>query len=190
MTREPNERAILMRIISGRYKAKKLHTLKSNDTRPTTDKVRESIFSMLGEIDSPVLDLFGGTGGLAVEALRRGADSAMIIDDADDAIMIIKENTKDIDEPVEVFRNDFKRALKEMAKREKSFDLIFLDPPYNKKLIDKSLALIKEYNILNDGGRIVAEAGKNEAFNHEGFNIIRENEYGSIKVWLLNHEGK
>ncbi len=179
-----------MRIISGKYKAKKLHTLKSNDTRPTSDKVRESVFSMLGDIEGDVLDLFGGTGGLAIEALSRGADSAMIIDGAGDAIKIIKENTQDLDEPVEIFRNDYRRALKAMGKREKSFDLIFLDPPYNKKLIDKSLGLISEYGILNDGGRIVAEAGKNEAFAHPGFEIVKENDYGSIKVWMLIKERK
>ncbi|CDZ99391.1 Ribosomal RNA small subunit methyltransferase D [Jeotgalicoccus saudimassiliensis] len=179
-----------MRIISGKYKAKKLNTLKSNDTRPTSDKVRESVFSMLGSIEGSVLDLFGGTGGLAIEALSRGADSAMIIDGAGDAIKIIKENTKGIDEPVEIFRNDYRRALKAMGKREKSFDLIFLDPPYNKKLIDKSLELIEEYNILHDGGRIVAEAGKNETFKHPGFEIVKEHNYGSIKVWVLIKEGK
>lgn len=179
-----------MRIISGKYKAKKLHTLKSNDTRPTSDKVRESVFSMLGDIEGDVLDLFGGTGGLAIEALSRGADSAMIIDGAGDAIKIIKENTQDLDEPVEIFRNDYRRALKAMGKREKSFDLIFLDPPYNKKLIDKSLGLISEYGILNDGGRIVAEAGKNETFAHPGFEIVKENNYGSIKVWMLIKERK
>lgn len=179
-----------MRIISGKYKAKKLHTLKSNDTRPTSDKVRESVFSMLGNVEGGVLDLFGGTGGLAIEALSRGADSAMIIDGAGDAIKIIKENTKNLDEPVEIFRNDYRRALKAMGKREKTFDLIFLDPPYNKKLIDKSLELISEYNILAAGGRIVAEAGKNEIFDHTGFEVVRENEYGSIKVWLLIKEGK
>lgn len=177
-----------MRIISGKYKAKKLNTLKSNDTRPTSDKVRESMFSMLGTIEGDVLDLFGGTGGLAIEALSRGADSAMIIDGAFDAIKIIKENASDLDEPVEIYRNDYRRAIKAMAKREKSFDLIFLDPPYNKKLIDKSLELIKTYNLLNDGGRIVAEAGKNESFKHDGFDIIKENDYGSIKVWLLNQQ--
>lgn len=174
-----------MRIISGKYKAKKLHTLKSNDTRPTSDKVRESVFSMLGNIEGSVLDLFGGTGGLTVEALSRGADSAMVIDGAGDAIKIIKENTKDLDEPIEVFRNDYKRALKAMGKREKSFDLIFLDPPYNKKLVDKSLELIDEYNILHNDGRIVVETSKNETFNHDSFEIVKEAVYGTIKVWLL-----
>lgn len=174
-----------MRIISGKYKAKKLHTLKSNDTRPTSDKVRESIFSMLGELNGSVLDLFGGTGGLAIEALSRGASSAMIIDGASDAIKIIKENTKDLDEPVEIFRNDYRRALKAMAKREKSFDIIFLDPPYNKKLVDKSLELIETHHILKDDGIIMVETQKNEMFNHDNFDIIKEAEYGTIKVWLL-----
>lgn len=174
-----------MRIISGKYKAKKLHTLKSNDTRPTSDKVRESVFSMLGELDGSVLDLFGGTGGLAIEALSRGASSAMIIDGAGDAIKIIKENTKDLDEPVEIFRNDYRRALKAMGKREKSFDLIFLDPPYNKKIVDKSLELIEAHHILKDDGRIMVETQKNEMFNHDHFEIVKEAVYGTIKVWLL-----
>src|SRR5699024_716999 len=111
-----------MRIISGKYKAKKLKTLKTNDTRPTSDKVRGSIFSMLGEIDGTVLDLFGGTGSLSVEALSRGAETAMIIDGADDAVRLIRENTRFVEEELEIYRNDFRRALKAMAKRDKSFD--------------------------------------------------------------------
>lgn len=174
-----------MRIISGKYKSKKINTLKSSDTRPTSDKVRESIFSMLGVIEGDVLDLFGGTGALAIEALSRGAESAMIIDGAKDAIRIIKENTEGLDEPIEVYRNDYQRALKAMSKREKSFDLIFLDPPYRKKLVDKSLQIIKKENLLKADGRIIVETSSDETVNIEGFQEIKAHKYGTIKVQLL-----
>lgn len=174
-----------MRIISGKYKAKKLKTLKTNDTRPTSDKVRGSIFSMLGEIDGAVLDLFGGTGSLSVEALSRGAETAMIIDGADDAVRLIRENTRFVEEELEIYRNDFRRALKAMAKRDKSFDLIFLDPPYRKKLVDQSLHKIKELKLLNPNGRIVVETSKDEKVNIDGFTCVKEHTYGTIKVQLL-----
>ncbi|QQD85803.1 16S rRNA (guanine(966)-N(2))-methyltransferase RsmD [Jeotgalicoccus sp. ATCC 8456] len=174
-----------MRIISGKYKSKKINTLKSSDTRPTSDKVRESIFSMLGVVEGDVLDLFGGTGALAIEAISRGGTSAMIIDGAKDAIRIIRENTDSIEEPIEIYRNDYRRALKAMSKREKSFNLIFLDPPYRKKLVDKSLEIIKSESLLKPNGRIVVETSADETVNIDGFKQIKTHTYGTMKVQLL-----
>ena len=179
-----------MRIISGKYKSKKLATLKSNDTRPTTDKVRENIFNILGDVERGVLDLFAGSGGLGIEALSRGATHAMFIDGAKDAIAIIRENTEDIDEPVEIFRNDYRRALKAMAKRDKRFSLIFLDPPYHKGMAGKAIGLIEDLNILEDGGRIVVETHKDEKYPIHSHTSIKDVTYGTVRVNILKKGGE
>ncbi|MFC3419790.1 16S rRNA (guanine(966)-N(2))-methyltransferase RsmD [Salinicoccus hispanicus] len=179
-----------MRIISGKYKTKKLAVLKSNDTRPTTDKVRENIFNILGPIEGSVLDLFAGSGALGIEALSRGADEAMFIDGAKDAIGIIKENTSGIDEPVEIFRNDYRRALRAMSKRDRRFDLVFLDPPYHKGMVVTSLELIDSLDILAEGGRIVVETHKDEVYQTPGHASLREAVYGTIRINVLTKEGE
>ncbi|WP_411843988.1 16S rRNA (guanine(966)-N(2))-methyltransferase RsmD [Salinicoccus sp. HZC-1] len=178
-----------MRIISGKYKSRKIETLNSNDTRPTTDKVRENIFNILGMIEGDVLDLFAGSGALGLEALSRGADSAMFIDGARDATGIIRKNTKGVEERVEIFKNDYRRALKALAKREKSFDLIFLDPPYHKDIVPAALVIIDELGILKENGRIVAETHKDEVYQSVPYESIKEAVYGTIKVNVLVKEG-
>lgn len=178
-----------MRVISGSYKGKKIKSLSHNDTRPTTDKVRENIFNILGQVDGEVLDLFAGTGALGIEALSRGAASCIFIDGAKDAVKIIKENTRDVEEETEVYRNDYRRALKALAKRGRSFDLIFLDPPYDKNIIPRILPEISRTGLLKAGGRIVVETRKDERFDHPDFDNIREVVYGTVKVnILINYE--
>lgn len=180
-----------MRIISGYYKGRKITTLPHRDTRPTTDKVRENIFNILGPIDGDVLDLFAGTGALGIEALSRGAAGCIFIDGAKDAVGVLKKNTEGLDEPVEIYRNDYRRALKALAKREKTFDLIFLDPPYGKNIISFALSEIKRLGLLNEGGRIVTEAGRDETFKNPGFDNVRTVVYGTVKVIILkSNEGK
>jgi len=180
-----------MRIISGYYKGRKISALPHKDTRPTTDKVRENIFNILGHLEGDVLDLFAGTGSLGIEALSRGAGSCIFIDGAKDAIGVLKKNTEGLEEPVEIYRNDYRRALKALAKRDKTFDLIFLDPPYGKNIISFALSEINRLGILNEDGRIVIEAGRNESFKNPGFDNVRDVVYGTVKVNILkNIEGK
>ncbi|TVT29105.1 16S rRNA (guanine(966)-N(2))-methyltransferase RsmD [Salinicoccus cyprini] len=179
-----------MRIISGKYKSKKLAVLKSNDTRPTTDKVRENIFNILGPIDGSVLDLFAGSGALGIEALSRGGTDAMFIDGAKDAVGIIRQNTEDIDEPVEIFRNDYRRALRAMSRRGRQFDLIFLDPPYHKGMVEVALELIDSLDILARDGRIVVETHKDEAYGTPGYASLKEAVYGTIRINVLTKEGE
>jgi len=182
-----NGKRIFMRIISGYYKGRKISALPHKDTRPTTDKVRENIFNILGPIEGDVLDLFAGTGALGIEALSRGAGGCIFIDGAKDAIGVLKKNTEGIEEPVEIYRNDYRRALKALSKREKSFDLIFLDPPYDKNIVSFALSEIKKLGLLKTGGRIVVEAGKNETFKNPGFDNVREVVYGTVKVNILKN---
>ena len=178
-----------MRIISGKYKAKKIETLNSNDTRPTTDKVRENIFNILGPVKGDVLDLFAGSGALGLESLSRGADSAVFIDGARDAVGILRKNAKDVEEHVEIFRNDYRRALKALAKRGRHFDLIFLDPPYHKGMVADALAMISDLDILDTDGRVVVETHKDESYSTESFMSIKEAVYGTIKVNVFVKEG-
>lgn len=174
-----------MRIISGKYKSKKIETLKSNDTRPTTDKVRENIFNILGTIDGSVLDLFAGSGALGIEALSRGATEAVFIDGAKDAVKMLYANTEEMDEDIQIFRNDYLRALKALKKRERQFDYIFVDPPYNKGLIDKVLVAILSCDVLKTGGTIVVESSQDEDYNKGPLESIKDVKYGTVRVNIL-----
>ena len=174
-----------MRIISGKYKSKKIETLKSNDTRPTTDKVRENIFNILGTIDGSVLDLFAGSGALGIEALSRGATEAVFIDGAKDAVKMLYTNTEDLDDDIQIFRNDYLRALKALKKRERQFDYIFVDPPYNKGLIDKVLVAILSCDVLKNDGTIIVESSKDEDYNVGPLVSVKDVDYGTVRVNIL-----
>lgn len=174
-----------MRIISGKYKSKKIDALNSNDTRPTTDKVRENIFNILGSVDGSVLDLFAGSGGLGIEALSRGCDAAVFIDGAKDAVKILYKNTEDLDDDIEIFRNDYMRALKALSKRERQFDYIFVDPPFNKGLVDKVLVGILSCGVLKPEGTIVVESSKDEHYNTGPLESIKDVVYGTVRVNIL-----
>lgn len=174
-----------MRIISGKYKSKKIETLKSNDTRPTTDKVRENIFNILGTIDGSVLDLFAGSGALGIEALSRGASEALFIDGAKDAVKVLYANTEEMDEDIQIFRNDYLRALKALKKRERQFDYIFVDPPYNKGLIDKVLVAILSCDVLKNDGTVIVESSKDEDYNVGPLVSVKDVDYGTVRVNIL-----
>ncbi len=150
-----------MRVISGEYKGRPLAAVPGKGTRPTTDKVKESIFNMIGPYFDGgwVLDLYAGTGGLGIEALSRGMEKAVFIDIDPKAVSVIKRNVASLKlEPqAEIYRNDSHRAMKALAKRDLRFDLVFLDPPYAKQKIEEEIKFLQESNLLADHARIVAE---------------------------------
>ncbi|MBU8877698.1 16S rRNA (guanine(966)-N(2))-methyltransferase RsmD [Bacillus sp. FJAT-29790] len=152
-----------MRVVSGTRKGKILKAVPGSSTRPTTDKVKEAIFNIIGPyLDGGIgLDLFAGSGGLGIEALSRGADKVIFVDKDGKAIQTIHENVKicDLDERAEIYRNDAERALKAIMKRELTFDVIFLDPPYKKQQLVKLLEMIHAEKLLISGGTIVCEHG-------------------------------
>lgn len=181
-----------MRVISGLYKSIKLSTLEGMTTRPTTDKVKENLFNMISCEDKIVLDLFGGSGGLGIEALSRGALHATFIDGSAKAIKIIHENVKKCDIPsskCDIYRNDFLRALKIFSKKETKFDIVFLDPPYKKGLIDIALSNLVSLNLLNDNSIIICEYPIDDTINYDKniFNIYKEKKYGSIVINILEY---
>lgn len=172
-----------MRIITGKAKGLKLKTPAGLSTRPTADRVKESLFSILNglinfsEIKS-VLDIFAGTGALGLESVSRGASSATFIDAA--TTEIIRENiTRSKFENCKVLSGDFEKILQRLAKENLTFDLIFSDPPYAKGLSQKSLKFVAELNLLVEGGLMIIEHGAEEILDvPTNFNLVRKITYG------------
>ena len=147
-----------MRVITGTARGVQLKTPDGMVTRPTTDRVKEAMFSII-HFDIPgadVLDLFGGTGQLGIEALSRGAKSAVFVDAGDPACKLIKENLKrtKLDGSARVIRADYLEFLRRTGEK---FDIILLDPPYAEVFLENALNCITEIDILRQGGIIVAE---------------------------------
>ena len=171
-----------MRVVAGRAKGIALKTPSGMLTRPTADRVKEAMFSIV-QFDLPgasVLDLFGGTGQLGIEAVSRGAKSATFVDNREDACRLIRENLKrtGMEKESRVVRMDYMDFLK--RNREK-FDIVLLDPPYAEEYLENSLKMITEIDILQSGGIIIAERplGKDLSLNFEGFERSRDYKYGT-----------
>ena len=180
-----------MRVISGTAKGISLRTPDGMATRPTADRVKEALFSIL-QFDIPctkVLDLFGGTGQLGIEALSRGADSCVFVDEREDACKLIRENLKrtKLDNKAKVIRSDYLQYLKKSTER---FDVILLDPPYAEVFLENSLKLITEIDILQSGGIIVTERplGKDLSFEFEGFERSKDYKYGKTLITLYRKD--
>lgn len=176
-----------MRVIAGKHKSKVLESLEGRNTRPTMDKVKEGIFNSLQEVHGLGLDLFAGSGALGIEALSRGMEKVIFVDQNFKAVKVIQANLKQLDlrDQSEVYKNNADRALKALNKREIQFDYIFLDPPYNKGLIDKALEQIAEFNLLKENGIIICEFSNHEQINTNGFKVIKQYHYGFTDTLLL-----
>lgn len=183
-----------MRIISGNAKGLKLKTLKGMDTRPTSDRVKEAIFSMISPyiFDAKVLDLFSGTGNLAIEAISRGGSTAYAVEKNSKCIDIIKENINkaNFDERINILNKDALRAIKDL--KDIKFDIIFMDPPYLKDLIKPSLKEIALHNILSDNGIIVIEHDIKDILEKtiDSFTTIKKKKYGNTIITIFEKETK
>ncbi len=168
-----------MRVISGKYKGKKLK-YSIEGTRPTMDRIKESMFALIQNYvkDSIVLDLFSGSGSLGIEALSNGSCKCYFIDNSKKAIKIINENLKNIDNSI-VINDDYIRFIKNTNEK---FDIIFLDPPYHENIIEKAINNIIKYNILNEDGIIVCETEQDFKYN---LKLIKEKNYGNKKIKVL-----
>ncbi len=174
-----------MRVITGKARGVTLKTPDGLLTRPTADRVKEALFSII-QFDIPcasVLDLFGGTGQLGIEALSRDAKRAVFVDAREDACKLIRENLRrtKLEANAEVVRSDYQMFLNKC--REK-FDIIFLDPPYAEKFLEKSLNLITEIDILHSGGIIVTERPVEKELSCEFFGYSRSKDYHYGKTIL------
>ncbi len=171
-----------MRVISGKYKGRRLKGFDIEGTRPTMDRVKESLFGMIQDriLGSVCLDLFAGSGALGIEALSNGASSCDFIDHNRISINTIFENTKNMDEDFSVINCDYKKYLKSVSKK---YDVIFLDPPYDKNLISKVLLYIEQYELLNDGGIVVCEYEKENIVTN--LKLVKEKSYGSKMIKIF-----
>lgn len=176
-----------MRVITGKYKGRPLAAPPGRSVRPTTDKVKEAIFDLLMEEtgDGAVLDLFAGSGSLGIEALSRGAKSAVFVDRSADSVAVIKENLRDI--KAEVYLADYRTALSKLSAAGRKFDLIFLDPPYKEGLEAGVLKAIVDKDILADGGTIVLErsTGNPGVVLPDALSVYDSREYGTVAVDII-----
>lgn len=180
-----------MRVITGRARGVILKTPEGDLTRPTTDRVKEALFSIV-QFELPgaaVLDLFGGTGQLGIEAISRGAQSAVFVDAREDACKLIRENLRrtKFEKEGKVVRADYMDYLKRCKEK---FSLILLDPPYSEVFLENSLKMITEIDILKSGGIIVAErpAGKELPWDFPGYTRSKDYKYGKILLTLYRKD--
>lgn len=184
-----------MRIISGTARGTNLYTLEGNDTRPTLDRVKESLFSIiqLNIPNSNVLDLFAGSGALGLESISRGASHTVFCDNSYRAIEILRKNIEKThsEEKSTIITKDYLKAL-EVVKNQK-FDIIFLDPPYKLNLVGKAVEKIIELDILSENGIIIVETDEEERdlenLKKININIYDFRIYGRAKLIFLNRKG-
>lgn len=176
-----------MRVIAGTAKGTQLKTPDGMLTRPTTDRVKEALFSIL-QFDLPskhVLDLFGGTGQLGIEAISRGAASGVFVDMRRDACNLIRENLKrtHLEGKSRVIQSDY---LEFLTRTKEQFDIIFLDPPYAENFLENAIKKITEIDILHSGGIIVTErpSEKPLSVEYEGYERSKDYRYGKIILAL------
>ena len=177
-----------MRVISGLYKGRNIEGFDIDGTRPTQDRVKESVFGSIQDYidDSTVLDLFSGSGNLAIESLSNGASKAYLVDNSKDAINIINKNINDIKvENAYVIKDDYMNALNYFKNNNIKFDIIFLDPPYKDDYIDNSIKYLLDNNMINKNGIIVCEFENNIKLNYEELEIKKEKKFGYKKIVIF-----
>lgn len=177
-----------MRVISGSARGKKLLCVENNDIRPTLDRVKESVFNMIAfDIpDSCVLDLFSGSGALGIEALSRGASHCTFVDNSKASLDVTKKNL-DATHFIESSSLILCDSIEFINKTDKKFDIIFIDPPYESDLYEKSLSAIRNSRILSDCGFIVLEYDTETTppFDTNGYEILKDKKYGRVKILIM-----
>ncbi|MBU3135646.1 16S rRNA (guanine(966)-N(2))-methyltransferase RsmD [Clostridium gasigenes] len=182
-----------MRIISGKARGRKLIPPSTMETRPTLDRVKEAMFSMiLGYIpDAVVIDVFAGTGSLGLEAASRGAKEVYLVDKSPITFPLLKENVENLKFSEFCFplNMDSYEALRSLAKKGKIFDLIFIDPPYCKEMIPEALKIVKENNLLQKNGLIVTKIDTIEEIyeGYENITLTQSRKYGNTTVCFYKY---
>ena len=183
-----------MRIISGKFRGLKLHSPTNIEIRPTSDRLRESLFSIINSnkygvniIDANVIDICTGTGALGIEALSRGAKNLYLIDNEQNSLNVVKKNLSkiksyDIESSVYIRKADAKKPFKNINL---IFDIVLIDPPYNSSVIQECLPLLKEYNLIDNNSLIFAETSKQETIDVDNFKILDTKFYGKSKLTII-----
>lgn len=171
-----------MRVISGKYKGKNIMGFDIKGTRPTMDRVKESMFASIQNNikDSICLDLFAGSGSLGIEAISNGANLTYFVENSTEIYNILKKNLNGIDNFV-LLKKDYSDALNYFKNSNIKFDLIFLDPPYKMNLINGILNFIYSNDLLNLNGLIICEY-ESEVVSNSDFELVKSKKYGSKKV--------
>ncbi|MEA5095877.1 MAG: 16S rRNA (guanine(966)-N(2))-methyltransferase RsmD [Sedimentibacter saalensis] len=181
-----------MRIISGTNKGKKLYAPEGMSVRPTSDKIKEAIFNILGYIDedSNVLDLFAGSGNVGIEFLARGAKSCTFVDLSNKSLMFVRKNLElcNFKDRAKVVQSDYEKAIENFAAKDEKFDYIFADPPYDLNCGANIAKKVFEHNILKLGGMLVIETDKSEiVIDCLDTNVIKYKEkiYGRTRISII-----
>ncbi len=178
----------MIRIVAGKYRSRMIKTPPSNLTMPTKESTREGIFSALGEkiTNAEVLDLFSGSGALAIESLSRGAKHAVMVDSSLESIRIINENLALLKETsAEVLNMDYEDALSKFSQEKRTFDIIFLDPPYKDNIYKHIINVLIRDKMLSKFAIIVVESNHNIIFDETLFTKIKSYKYGYSIVYIL-----
>lgn len=180
----------MLRVIAGKYKSRKIKEVKSNITRPTTDKNKEALFNSLGQFFSggKALDLFAGSGSLGIEAISRGIEKCDFVDKHYQAIKIIKDNITELKltNQVNIYKQD---ALKFLKNTKNTYDYIFVDPPYKLNKYDEILSLVTSRQILKINGIIVLESDKTTSISEtDKLDIIQTKILGISKFTILRRK--
>ena len=182
-----------MRVISGKAKGRRLVAPKGGAIRPTADRIKESLFNILPRDFSgmKILELFAGTGNISIEALSRGAESALLVDASERSARIIRENLRrlELTDRAQMWVMPVRRALNAVGRQGSKFDVIFLDPPYDQKLVGRSLELIASVDPIYPTGLVVAEHSVRETLktSYGSLSLNDQRRYGDTLLTFFRH---
>ncbi len=178
-----------MRIISGKARGTKLYTLKGETTRPTLDRVKESLFNIIQEkiVGSSFLDVFSGSGAIGLEAASRGAKEVILCEKDKNAIMVIKKNIEKTHLEVTLYETSYEKMLEKLNEK---LDIIYIDPPYKTNLVYETVNNLINLNLLNSDSLIIVETDEEkrveQALRNLNVNIIDKRKYGRVYLIFLN----
>lgn len=186
-----------MRVIAGSARRLLLKTVEGMDTRPTQDRIKETLFNMINNdlYGASFLDLFAGSGGIGIEALSRGAKEAVFIDNGSKQIACIRDNLKTtrLEEKALVLNSDAVSGLKMLERNGKRFDIVFMDPPYNHDLERIVMESLKNSSLVDEDTLFIIEASLETSFSwaaQMGYEIVRTKEYKTNKHVFLRNAGE
>lgn len=181
-----------MRVIAGTAKRLRLKTVKDMSTRPTTDRIKETLFNMLQNYITgcSFLDLFSGSGAIGIEALSRGADNAVFVENSKEAVACIRENLRftKLEDSGIVMENSVLTSISILESENRQFDIVFMDPPYNKNIEKEVLGRLKSSDIIHKDTIVIVEAALETDFSYVssmGYIIIKEKKYKTNKHMIM-----
>jgi len=183
-----------MRIVAGEFRSRVISAVEGNTTRPTTDKIKEAVFSRIGPYfdGGNMLDLFGGSGNMSLEAISRGMEHALVCDVSHAAVSTIRKNVKTLDvaSRVTIWEMDYRQVLAKASQEQRTFDLVYLDPPYKKQQILHILQYLDTHDLVNELGDIVCESLKEDEFPDQvgALHKVKDVTYGITRITYYRKE--